>query len=49
MQAFLPSVFRLLGHYRVAILLLVFVVSVSYSLQGYLKLRQPARAPGNFD
>ena len=36
MQAFLPSVFRLLGHYRVAILLLVFVVSVSYSLQGYL-------------
>ncbi len=36
MRAFLPSVFRLVGHYRVAILLLIFVVSVSYFLQGYL-------------
>ena len=36
MRALLPSVFRLVGHYRVAILLLVFVVSVSYFLQGYL-------------
>ena len=36
MRAFLPLVFRLVGHYRVAILLLVFVVSVSYFLQGYL-------------
>jgi hypothetical protein len=36
MRAFLPSVFRLVGHYRVAILLLAFVVSVSYFLQGYL-------------
>ena len=36
MQAFLPSVIRLVGHYRFAILLLVFVVSVSCFLQGYL-------------
>lgn len=36
MRAFLPSVFRLVGHYRVAILLSAFVVSVSYFLQGYL-------------
>ena len=36
MRALLPSVFRLVGHYGVAILLLVFVVSVSYFLQGYL-------------
>ncbi|MAB86998.1 MAG: hypothetical protein CML51_06850 [Rhodobacteraceae bacterium] len=36
MQAFLPSVFRLVAHYRFAILLLVFVVSASCFLQGYL-------------
>ena len=36
MRAFLPSVFRLVGHYRVAILLLAFVVSASCFLQGYL-------------
>ena len=36
MQAFLPSVIRLVGHYRFTILLLVFVVSVSCFLQGYL-------------
>ena len=36
MQAFLPSVIRLVGHYRFTILLLVFVVSASCFLQGYL-------------
>jgi uncharacterized membrane protein YdjX (TVP38/TMEM64 family) len=36
MQAFFTSVFRVLVQYRAAILLLVFVATGSYFLQGYL-------------
>ena len=36
MQAFFTSVFRILVQYRAAILLLVFVATGSYFLQGYL-------------
>ena len=36
MQAFFTSVFRVLVQYRAAILLLAFVASGAYFLQGYL-------------